>query len=59
MKRLLLIVSPYFIFCLLFSFLFIFKPVKPKDKNLNTKDSVIINQPVDSLNLESEVDTIF
>ncbi len=58
MKRLLLIVSPYFIFCLLFSFLFLFRPTKNNENLKNTNDSN--NKPiiVDSLsNLES--DTIF
>lgn len=65
MKRLLLIVSPYFIFCLLFSFLFIFKPSRNKENGLeNTKDSVIVVPPtiqdevIDSLsNLESELES--
>jgi hypothetical protein len=48
MKRLLLIVSPYFIFCLLFSVLFIIRPSKNKNKNLEHPkiDSVIVEPPV-------------
>ena len=48
MKRLLLIISPYFLFCLTFSIPFMIRPSKHKIKDVkHTKiDSVIIEPPV-------------
>jgi cell division septation protein DedD len=69
MKRLLLIISPYLIFCSLFSLLFIFRPSKIKEKiedikNVDTTqvvtpstDTTIMQETIDSLeNVDSVLD---
>lgn len=54
MKRLLLILLPYLIFCLFFSLMLVFTS---KDDSKNIKNSVnkpVIQNELDSLNLESD-----
>jgi len=48
MKRLLLIISPYFLFCLIFSIPFMIRPSKHKIKDVKHPkiDSVIVEPPV-------------
>jgi len=55
MKRLLLILSPYIIFCLIFSVPFIIKPSKHSEKNNNIIDSVNVEQ--DTIN-DNTIETI-
>ena len=62
MKRLLLIISPYFLFCLIFSIPFMIRPSKHKIKDVKHPkiDSVIVETPapviqdevIDSLSIQ-------
>jgi cell division protein FtsN len=62
MKRLLLIISPYLIFCSLFSLLFIFRPskIKEKIKDIKGVDTTQIVQPVptDTTMMEETIDSL-
>ena len=62
MKRLFLIISPYLIFCLLFSLLFIFRPSKIKEKIEDIKgiDTTQVVQPVptDTTMMEEIIDSL-
>jgi len=62
MKRLFLIISPYLIFCSLFSLLFIFRPskIKEKIKDIKGVDTTQIVQPVptDTTMMEETIDSL-
>ncbi len=52
MKKLFLIISPYFFFCLLFSIPFIIRPTKHKDSN--QKDENINKVEIDSSEIQND-----
>ena len=61
MKRLLLIISPYLIFCSLFSLLFIFRPSKIKEKtedNNNVDTTKVVTPSIDTTIMQETIDSL-
>jgi cell division septation protein DedD len=61
MKRLLLIISPYLIFCSLFSLLFIFRPSKIKEKtedNNNVDTTKVVTPSTDTTIMQETIDSL-
>lgn len=58
MKRLFLIISPYLIFCSLFSLLFIFRPSKIKENIENNIDTTKVVIPTDTTMMQETIDSL-